>query len=289
MALQACVPDLGSTDAVVTAQRILAVRANPPDAKPGASVTFTALVASPDGTVKAPSIAWSFCDAPKALTEDNIVSNACFDASSLAGVGSGDQVTATMPANACSLFGPDSPATGLRPRDPDPTGGYYQPLYADLSGVQPAFALVRVRCDLANASSTAAAAFAKAYLPNKNPTLLPLIASVDGARVSFAAVRSGSHVDLTASWASASAETYAYYDPAADAVVTKREAMSVAWYASGGTLKDESTGRAEGDLETTSENTWTAPTAAGAAHLWVVLRDSRGGVDFATVDATVGP
>ena len=40
-------------------------------------------------------------------------------------------------------------------------------------------------------------------------------------------------------------------------------------------------------METTSDNTWTAPADAGTVSLWVVLRDSRGGVAFAPYTATV--
>jgi hypothetical protein len=96
-------------------------------------------------------------------------------------------------------------------------------------------------------------------------------------------------VAIEASWPSESAETYAFYDAASDAVTTKREAMSVSWHVTAGALDTETTGRAEADPATTSDNVWSAPTEAGPAHLWVVLRDSRGGVDFATYDIAVDP
>jgi hypothetical protein len=38
----------------------------------------------------------------------------------------------------------------------------------------------------------------------------------------------------------------------------------------------------------TTATSWRAP-AAGVVHLWVVLRDSRGGVDFAGYDLAVAP
>ncbi len=70
----------------------------------------------------------------------------------------------------------------------------------------------------------------------------------------------------------------------------QREAMQVAWYTTAGTLDTESTGRSSTDDATTSDNFWTAPSSAGAiATLFVVLRDSRGGVDFASVELTVAP
>jgi hypothetical protein len=289
LALGACVPTLISDDARVTTPRILAVRADPAEAKPGASITFTALVAGPGGAVQAPAIVWSFCQAPKPLNEDNVVSNACLESASLIAAGSGPSVAAATPLNACSLFGPDAPPGAVRPRDADETGGYYQPLRVDLAGWDRTIALPRITCNLANASGATATAFAQAYTPNENPKLLPLVAAVGGAPVSLDAVGPCARVDLTASWPAQSAETYAYYDAASGTVGSKREAMSLAWYASGGGLEREATGRAEDDLATMSSNTWTAPTAAGASHLWIVLRDSRGGVDFAFYEATVRP
>jgi hypothetical protein len=70
---------------------------------------------------------------------------------------------------------------------------------------------------------------------------------------------------------------------------TQREGMEVAWYTSGGTLTNGSTGRSGTDLTTRTSVGFTTPVSAGPLHLWVVLRDSRGGVDFTEVDATVVP
>ena len=101
------------------------------------------------------------------------------------------------------------------------------------------------------------------------------------------AVPAGASVALVASWPAASAETFAYYDPVSQTVTTQRESMQVAWYSTSGALDTEATGRASTDLATTSSNTWTAPTSAGPTYLFVVLRDSRGGVDFQSIGFTV--
>lgn len=63
-------------------------------------------------------------------------------------------------------------------------------------------------------------------------------------------------------------------------------AMRVSWFATGGTFDADKTGRAEDDPATTSDNLWTAP-SPGVVHLWIVLRDSRGGVDWASYDLVV--
>jgi hypothetical protein len=272
-------------DSLVTSPRILAVRAEPAEAKPGTTVTFDALVATPpNASIGTP--AWSFCVAPKPLTEDNVVSDACLGVAALRAVGRGATIASSTPSNGCSLFGPDTAAGGLRPRDPDVTGGYYQPLRVDLATSDPTFALVRISCDLANASAASATAFAQAYVPNRNPELLPLVASAAGSTVSLDALPVGTHIELTASWAASSAETYAHYDATSDTVGTERESMTLSWHSSSGSLDREATGRSEDDMATSSSNAWTAPQSAGTSVLWIVLRDSRGGVDFASYRLT---
>ena len=63
--------------------------------------------------------------------------------------------------------------------------------------------------------------------------------------------------------------------------------MRVSWYATAGAFDTETTGRAEDDPATTTPNGWSAPGAPGVVHVWIVLRDSRGGVDFASYDLNV--
>jgi hypothetical protein len=287
--IAACAPSFGASDSSIDSPRILAIRAEPAEAKPGTSVTFRALVAGPDGTVPSPVIRWAFCSEPKPLTTNNVVSDACLSTQMPAPEGAGGPFVAATPADGCTLFGPDPPASEARPRDPDATGGYYQPLRADLAGAASAFALARILCDRPNATAVAAANFAQAYVPNANPTLLPVAARLAGAPASLSALPSGARVELDAAWPATSAETYAYFDAVSGAVTFKREAMSVAWYATDGSFDTESTGRAEDDVATTTSNAWVAPSRPQTVHFWVVLRDSRGGVDFASFDGAVVP
>jgi hypothetical protein len=289
LAASTCVPILASDDSLITSSRILAVRANPAEAVPGTSTTFTSLVASPSGTVTNAEVDWSFCTAPKPLTEDNIVSSVCLGPDSFLDAGSGPSTTAKTPSDGCSVFGPDVGSAGLRPRDPDATGGYYVPLRADLAGSDTAFELARIHCDLSNAAAADATAFAMAYKLNLNPQLLPLTATVDQSPIALTTVHIGTRVALEASWLEASAETFAYFDPVLQVITSQRESMQVAWYSTGGAFDTESTGRASNDPATTSNNRWLAPSVAGTVHLWIVLRDSRGGTDFATYDVVVIP
>ena len=90
------------------------------------------------------------------MTEDNVVSNVCLQTRRSSPAGSGPSTVAKTPSKGCSLFGPDVRHDGFRPRDPDMTGGYYQPLRADLAGADTAFELARIQCDLAGADADAA-------------------------------------------------------------------------------------------------------------------------------------
>ncbi len=284
-----CVPDLGPGDSLVTSPRLLALRADPAEANPGTKVTFTPFVVGSAGAVPGAVVAMSFCTAPRPLTDDNIVSDACLGSSSLVVAGAGAVVAASTPANGCSLFGPDTPPGDFRPTDPDSTGGYYQPLRIDHAGADASFALVRIHCDLANASATAATAFAASYTMNQNPTLLPVTATLGGSPATLSAIPASARVVFTSSWPDSSAETFAYFDPASQSVTTQREAMQVVWYSTVGAFDTESTGRASDDLATSSDDTWTAPALPAAGQIFVVLRDSRGGVAFATVEVDVTP
>jgi hypothetical protein len=78
------------------------------------------------------------------------------------------------------------------------------------------------------------------------------------------------------------AERYVVFAIASQTNVDQRESVGAAWYTTaGGAVDTDRTGRAAADLTTTSDNGWRAPNVPGPAHLWVVLRDDRGGVGWA--------
>lgn len=283
----ACAPDLSAPASAITRARLLAVRAEPPEAAPGDEVTYTALVVGPDGA-HGVALDWAYCAAPKPLGENDVVSASCLG-DAVRPAGSGASTRAPIPTDACALFGPDPPPGEFRPRDPDVTGGYYQPLRATLDGVAPSFVLERVACPLANAPTDVATDFGKRYRRNANPRLAPLAASIAGAPIAPDRVVPGARVTFTASWAPSDAEAYVTFDAASQALVDRREAMRVSWFATAGTFDVDRTGRAEDDAATTSDDGWTAPTSPGKVHLWIVLRDSRGGLDFASYEITVAP
>jgi hypothetical protein len=281
-----CRPDLGDPESLITGTRILAVRADPPESSPGAPVSYDALVVTPAGTVESPPVRWAFCASPKPLTENDAVSTACLASGVRAIGGPADSVDAATPTDACQLFGPDPPPGNFRPRDPDVTGGFYQPVRLELGGLT-AFALERITCNLPNAPVDVAIAFAKGYRVNRSPKLGALTASVDGAAVAPDHIPAGSRVELATSWEEGDAETYVRFDPDTGTLVEEREALRLSWFVTAGALDDEVTGRDGADHARTTATTWRAPAAAGVAHLWMVLRDSRGGVDFTTRDLIV--
>jgi hypothetical protein len=286
-----CRPDFGAPLSRVSAARVAAVTLEPPEAPPGATVTATAFVVSADGTA-APPIAWSLCLVPKATTVNDVVDPACLQpGGTTALAATAAPLDVTLPSNGCRLFGPDTPPqpAGQPPvqsRAPDVTGGYYQPLRLDLDGAS-TIALARIRCALAGASFDLAAAYAAAYVPNRNPSLTPLVAYAGGAPVALDAIDPGSEVTLAVGWTPDSVESFPVLDPAAQQLVAHREAMTVSWLASDGTIAAANSGRGEDDPALFTTTTWTAPSTAGVVHLFVVLRDSRGGSAVAAVDARV--
>ncbi len=273
--LAGCRPSVDAPASLLMQEQILAVIADPPEAAPGKSVTYTVIAGGPGGDVAMPAALWAQCTAPKPLTENDIVSVACLgdDAVTAAG-GPAATISAAIPHDACSLFGPNPPPGMFRPRDPDATGGYFQPMRVTLDG-EVAFALERLSCSLGDAPTDIANAFAMRYTPNTNPVLLPITASVPTG-----AIPAGATVTFTAAWTADSAETFPVFDRATQTLVDQTEDLRASWFVTAGTMANDRT-----DAPT---NTWTAPATAGKVRLWVVLRDSRGGTAEAGIDLTVG-
>lgn len=281
VAITGCRPSFDDRESLVTGPRILAVRAEPPEALPGESVSYRALIVTPEGVAEGATVRWAFCAAPKPLTENNSVTAECLGDAVRPIEGTSESVMATTPTDACQLFGPDTPPGDLRPRDPDETGGFYQPVRLQALG-ETAFTLERIRCNLPNAPLDVAVELGERYVPNRNPTLLPLRAFVDNEEVALDALPAGRNVRFEIGWTADDVEAFVAFDPVKQGLVNRREGMRVFWYATGGAFANDVTGRAEEDAETTASNVWTAPAESRAVTLWVVLRDSRGGMDFAT-------
>jgi hypothetical protein len=216
----ACVPNLDTDEARVTTARVLAVRAEPAEARPGATVTYSALVADSQGTLRTGLFAWFYCLAQKPLAELGLVERSCLAPSSenLAELGGGLSVRATVPMDACALFGPNvpQPAPGeepSRPVDPDATGGYKQPIVLAISaGADERESLSlfeqRIACDLPGVSVETSAAYRLRYHANENPRVRVLtITRASGEELSLSSgelleLDSGERVELAAHWPS---------------------------------------------------------------------------------------
>lgn len=273
-----CSAELPQQVSIIDAPRVLAVIPEPAEAAPGAAVSYQVVAVGPSGPVLADDARWAYCTAPKPPTEDNVVPSACVDApDALVAVGVGATVTTALPADACRIYGPDVPSTGARPRDPDASGGYYQPVRVDLADAPLTFGLHRLRCGLADAPPALAAEFRERYRANLHPG--PVAVTVDSAAAPGAAVT------IVARWPAGAAEDYVVYDRAAALIAARRETLRVGWFATAGSFAADATGA--GLDPTATAVTWTAPTAAGLVHVWAVLHDDRGGVAIAAATLEV--
>jgi|RhiMethySRZTD1v2_1073278.scaffolds.fasta_scaffold23342_6 hypothetical protein len=211
-----CVPDFDLDLSVVTAPRVVAVQSRPGEGDEREAIELSALVVAPDA---APVPEWALCLERKPLVELGPISPLCLDRSrlgtgSLFPLGSGASVGASVPDQACRLFGPNRPEPKQgeppgRPVDPDFTGGYYQPVVAFLDG-EIAIGGVRVNCGLSAATPQKLLDYRDRYRKNENPLLdaVELMDSNGAATRVFPAdpaapalrVAAGASYTLRASW-----------------------------------------------------------------------------------------
>jgi hypothetical protein len=270
--IAACVPDLGVRDSLITETTVLAVRGEPAEAAPGDQVHFDFLVATPNGPQVLPA-RWGFCNVAKFLGENGATSAACLEDGNVTTIAEGPAtVDAKLPDKACNVFGPRVLTQDLRPRDPDVTGGYYQPVRVGVEG-RWAFGLERLVCGAPTAPIDVVDAYSKQYHANQNPTLDP---------IALPTASRGQHITLQATWPLPAAETYVVYNPATRILETHRESMRVSWFATAGTFDADRTGRDETEQELFTDNGWTAPSSSLTVYFYAVLRDPRGGVAFQT-------
>ncbi len=318
----ACKPNLADSVSTVTTARVLAVRSenDAGEAEFGAGERFdmTALYIDAFGVVSPSPLKWAFCNDPKPLAELGPVSPQCLDFTGdwFMPLGVGNQVEGAMPETACQLFGPEAVSPQQRPVDPDPTGGYYQPVQLLAPGNSAPMVTIdeaRIVCTLASPSADVRAQFKMQYLRNRNPAVASLGVKGTGMWASTADenaprnhVAVGQRVVLEVKWPECAppavpdggagpaeyapcdgAEHYLVLDTASQALVDQREAIAVAWYATGGVFDVDRSGRAGDELVTSSDNGWKAPNVAGLVTMWVVLRDERGGAAWQEYDIDV--
>ena len=317
-----CKPDLDQRAAFVRGARVLAVRAEPAEAEPRDSVKYSVLAVDENGAIDASNLGWAYCTARKPLAELGPVNPICLspELDLQIPLGNGAEVQGTLPNDACRNFGPEIPQAKPgepfgRPVDPDPTGGYFQPLRLLLPSAQGLIAALgtsRLSCGVAGAGSEDVIAFRQRYHVNENPVVAGL--TLDGVDVALdapTAVRAGARVHMRVTWPACpesdvcgdgicgpdetsatctqdcaqvkgcfGAERFVYFDADARRLVVRRESMRVSWFSGGGAFDVDRTGREESDSASDSENDLTVPELNGKVDNWVVLRDGRGGVAF---------
>jgi hypothetical protein len=300
-----CAPDLTVHASRITSARVIAVLADPPEARPGAMVSLTAIVAGASGDV---AVTWRACEIPRSTNESATVSARCLDdgdGGAITTLAEGVTASATIPSNACMRVGPQVPPAGqdgVRARAPDPdiTGGWQLPIRLDLragSERETMFARYRVRCQPPDVPGATAQGYALRYRDNRNPALSGVYAVVDGAtrelpRASAegdgaeVAIGPSREVGVLALWGAESAEGYVRVDPVTRGLDTRTEALEVAWFTTGGWFsRDRTAPDASG---TASVNVLHLDAGVTQTRVWVVLRDERGGVDVARLRVRVG-
>ena len=334
-----CVPTFDDNLSTLDKPTVLAVQAEPAEAAPGQQVQLTGLVGTTDAHATAPELDWGLCIARKPLTELGPVNPVCIQAASgapadsIVALGSGATVTATVPMDACRLFGPSLPAPkngepSGRPVDPDPTGGFYQPVGVTLVDTQvTSLGAIRIFCPPSGLDQEQASAFTSSYRRNQNPALsdISVLDAAGGATPvpddpEALHVDAGKVVHFQASWAACpiavtcgdgicgsgedqngcpddcatpkgctGAETYAWFNPGSRKLETRHESVRVSWFASAGRFDHAVTGRDEDEFATsTTDNVWTAPAASGDIRFWLVVRDARGGQTSRSFLVSVG-
>jgi hypothetical protein len=320
--LSGCVPEFDTDLSQISEVRVLAIAASPAEAAPRQMVRLSALVVGSEGEAT-PGVDWRVCLARKPLTELGAVSPECLSprpgAAAVQQLPTGSEAELTLDQDVCKSFGPlrPPPTAGEpagRPVDPDVTGGFHQPIVGSLGG---AFTLgtVRIACDPANVNRDQALEYKELYRANEAPRIAnvtlrgeaisedratelllgPAPLSVDWDECptesecgdGLCTAREDKTTcaeDCTTPSGCTGAEPYVWYDRANARVAPRREGISVAWYTSNGRFESEQTGlderEAKGRRDT--QNIW-HPARPGPATVWLVVRDSRGGISWKTL------
>lgn len=215
-----CVPSFDDDTSRITSNRILGVRVEPAEPKPGSSAQLVALFAGPDADdqPRTEVLIWNACSERRAPTEPGPVAQECVtqfgtSSDSLEALGQGARIEYQLPQNICRVFGPLPPPVDEgenvagTPATADQSGGYYQPVLVGLDGASAESTLTAVRllCGGANLPQDELITFNRGYRPNENPEVADLEATVDGQDEALdlkgGEVAVGTKLSLTVGWA----------------------------------------------------------------------------------------
>ncbi len=265
-------------DWFVDRPRVLAVRADPPEARPGDLVTFSALIPQPG--VDPYAVIWLACPP----VDDSGSGFGCSIPADL-------DLEGATPAELAALgligFEPGLPPAYTVPADAleglsdaDRLEGSYTLI--QVSALPQAYLDPETAPDEIDFNDVEAAykrlVVSDAPTPNQNPEILAF--TVDGLRVPNDAVLhvdSGQTYELGALIPASSIESYSFVN--SEGVTEERtEEPYLAWFATGGDLLESVT------LVPYVEASWVAPAAGETGTVWAVLRDRRGGMSWIAQD-----
>jgi len=220
LAASGCKPELEGRPSWVDSPRVIGIRSTAAEAKAETDVTYDVLVAQPVDDSTVPVFNWALCLAQKPLATAGPIADVCLAVSALElqSSGSTSSILASIPKDACQVFGPTPPSQkvgepAVRPVDPDTTGGYYQPVrlltqYAP-GNSQYDVGVTRLMCGIAGgATQEQSARFSKDYRPNQNPQITQISFKqgsgdstvIDPTSVDLLTVPSGSDLNFQVSW-----------------------------------------------------------------------------------------
>jgi len=273
--LLSCLGEDNARPSLIVEARVLALRSEPAEAAPGERVSLSILAADSSGTLPVSDFRLGFCRTAKSLGDNRLASDACAQRTEQAIAG----FSAVVPSDACSRFGPNVPS-GVRPSDPDTTGGFYQPIRIARARVE-AVGVLRLTCPLTDAPLTITRAYRERYVRNRSPELSELSVVHNGTVLELNTIPKGAQLDLHSGWTTSSQESYVLYDRSDRSLRDRTEALRLSWFTSSGELALDSTSTPQ------AVNHYRTPDEPGLVHLWLVLRDERGGQAYADYELEV--
>lgn len=275
-------PDLGLATRI-DAPMILATRSVPAEARPGEALQREYLIVDQNGEALALEPKLATCTLPRRLGERGYVSQAC-----LRGFGLIPQSPqGALWDQACSIFGPTPPPVeddeqGLRPSDPDKSGGYYVPerVAVEIQGqTLSSFLLLRSRCDLVGATRDVFDAYRKSYRENQHPDLSTAQVWINGQPGWMQKINPGSTLTIELAVPAEQSEAYPIYNQIYNRLDPGQEQLTLRAYISRGELLPSAQALNAAQLQQGQRYRFslrTEPTFRSAI-LWWVLEDERGG------------
>jgi hypothetical protein len=274
----------------ITDLRVLAVRAEPPELRPGETAVLDALVVDPSGAQV--NTFWVACDPdPTKLGGSACVQEGEFrqdvesggiptEAEGARVLGLGPSVPYGAPAETFAALGPED----LTRRRGLAAAVVLVAFTGAFANVDEAIEKVR-KNETPNVIVLKRIKVVETDAPNRNPEIAEVRAG--GAPLAAGAtlgIAPRAKAVLLAEPAAAAAEAYTFIGPEGE-TEERTERLTVSWFTTAGEMGAVSDGSYR--VLAGEEMEWIAPEEPGPAKLWTVVRDGRGGVAWAERSAEV--